>query len=54
MMKITQNSKEYQYDYKILYVTPEVHKKLKTTSINESMKMGAVVEMALDFWKKHS
>ena len=51
-MKVKINNKEYQYDYKSVFLKPELHKELKMMSVMEDRSMSDTVKVILDYYKK--
>ena len=47
-MKMKRNGREYDYDYKLLIIGGEIHKKLKALSKEEKMPMGKLIDKLID------
>ena len=47
-MKIVRMGKEYDYDYKFLYVKGSTHKKIKGLAQSHNLSIGAMIDKMLE------
>lgn len=52
MMKMKRNNKVYEYDYKTVWVQPDLHKEIKIMSVMEGKSMSETVQHLLNHYKK--
>jgi len=49
---VTKNGKDYVYDYKSIWIRPEIHRKLKLLSIDENASMNEIIEKLIDSYEE--
>jgi len=47
-MKIVRDGREYDYDYKFLYVKGSTHKKIKGLAQRNNLSIGAMIDKMLE------
>ena len=51
-MKVKTNNKEYEYDYKTIFLKADLHKEIKVMSVMEDRSMAETIKVILDYYKK--
>jgi hypothetical protein len=49
---VTKNGKDYVYDYKSIWIRPEIHRKLKLLSIDKNASMNEIIEKLIDSYEE--
>ena len=53
-MKVKQNNKVYEYDYKTIFMKGDLHREIKQLAAYEGRSMSGMVKYMMEYYKRFS